>query len=55
MPPVACTDGPAAATSVPGAWELTAGLAYFELDSPNLASGPNDLPIGNRTTAVTLR
>jgi len=52
--PFACTDGPTAVAQGPGAWELTARLAYLDFDSPNLAPGPDGLPVGTRTTTVTL-
>jgi phosphate-selective porin OprO/OprP len=52
--PFVCTDGAAAVAQGAGAWELTARLAYLDVDSPNLAPGPNGLPIGTRTTTVTV-
>jgi phosphate-selective porin OprO and OprP len=52
--PFACTDGPAAVAQGPGAWELSARLAYLDFDSPNLPRGPNGLPVGTRTTTITL-
>jgi phosphate-selective porin OprO and OprP len=52
--PFVCTDGPGGVASGPGAWELTARLAYLDFDSPNLAPGPDGLPVGTRTTTVTI-
>jgi phosphate-selective porin OprO/OprP len=47
-------DGPAAVAQGPGAWELSARLAYLDFDSPNLPRGSNGLPVGTRTTTITL-
>jgi phosphate-selective porin OprO and OprP len=51
--PFACMDGTGGIRGT-GAWELTARLAYINYDSPNLAPGPNGLPIGNKLSTVTV-
>jgi phosphate-selective porin OprO and OprP len=52
--PFACTDRPGQIGQGPGAWELTARLAYLDFDSPNLPLGPNGLPVGTRETTITV-
>jgi phosphate-selective porin OprO/OprP len=52
--PFARTDGPGGVANGPGAWELTARLASLDFDSPNLAPRPDGLPVGTRTTTVTV-
>jgi phosphate-selective porin OprO and OprP len=52
--PFICTDGPGGIGRGPGAWELTARLAYVDFDSSKLQPGPDGLPVGNRLTTVTL-
>lgn len=52
--PFVCTDGPTAIAQGLGAWELTARLAYLDFDNSNLPPGPNGLPVGTRTTTITL-
>jgi phosphate-selective porin OprO and OprP len=52
--PFVCTDGPGGIGRGPGAWEVTARLAYMNFDSSNLAPAANGLPVGNRLTTVTL-
>lgn len=52
--PFACTDRPGAIAQGPGAWEVTARLAYLDFDSSNLPPDPNGLPVGTRQTTITL-
>jgi phosphate-selective porin OprO/OprP len=52
--PFVCTDRPGGIAQGPGAWEVSARLAYLDFDSPNLPRGPDGLPVGTRTTTITL-
>jgi phosphate-selective porin OprO and OprP len=52
--PFVCTDGPGRVGAGPGAWEVTARLAWLDLDDPNVPPAPNGLRVGGRLTTLTL-
>jgi phosphate-selective porin OprO/OprP len=52
--PFVCTDGPGGVGAGPGAWELTARLAWLDLSDPDLPPGANGLAVGGRLTTLAV-
>jgi phosphate-selective porin OprO/OprP len=50
--PFICKDG--SASIGPGAWEVGLRLAHLNFDNANLPRASNGLPLGTRTTTITL-
>jgi phosphate-selective porin OprO/OprP len=52
--PFVCADGTTTIAQGPGAWEVSVRFAYLNFDSSNLPKGSNGLPVGTRSTTITV-